>query len=192
MADHSEPEGRPLAEAWHAAVRTPAVLRELEAIYSDLAADVARERPVCRGSGRCCSFERYGHRLYVTGLETAYLVERLAEVGATPRLTVATLGRAAEMGTCPFQDGTACGVHPLRPLGCRIFYCDESSVAWQREAYERLLIRIRHLHDRAAVPYRYGEWRAMLRAFVPDGADGPDPNPVESAPAIRLPVLRGR
>src|SRR5215217_6713381 len=43
----------------------------VEAVYADLAVEVERRRPVCVVSGRCCRFEEYGHRLYVTTIELA-------------------------------------------------------------------------------------------------------------------------
>ena len=47
-------------------------------------ADVAARRPVCRASGRCCHFEEYGHRLYVTAAELAYFAARLRGTGVSP------------------------------------------------------------------------------------------------------------
>jgi Fe-S-cluster containining protein len=67
---------------------------------------------------------------------------------------------------CPFQVDGLCGVHGIRPFGCRIFFCDETSTAWQHEMYERLHGRLRALHDELQVPYFYVEWRFALRAIM--------------------------
>src|SRR3954470_22393228 len=43
----------------------------VEEVYADLATEIDRRRPICIVSGRCCRFEEFGHRLYVTTLELA-------------------------------------------------------------------------------------------------------------------------
>jgi Fe-S-cluster containining protein len=66
---------------------------------------------------------------------------------------------------CPFQIFGLCGVHPIRPLGCRIFFCDPQTTRWQQEQYECFHARLKRLHDELAVPYLYMEWRSALRAL---------------------------
>jgi Fe-S-cluster containining protein len=153
-----------LVHDWLRAGREPAVLAELEGIYAYVAAAVESRRPVCVSSGRCCRFEEWGHRLYVTGLETAYTVQRLG--AGMPALDGGSLAAARAAGGCPFQVEKLCGVHSIRPLGCRIYYCDATAQEWQQEIYERTLRELRGLHERHGIEYRYGEWRAMLGMFV--------------------------
>lgn len=198
-----------LAARWVDAVRRADVRAALLAIYDDCSAEIARRGPTCWTSGKCCNFRDYGHLLYVTGLETAYLVEGLSSAPATnpaptpqspvappvpaasstrslqvigpgssafvhpprpahsfPALSQASLADALVRGGCPFQAAKLCGVHALRPLGCRIYFCDQSAQGWQQDLSEALLARIRALHDQFNIPYRYGEWRAMLQNFV--------------------------
>lgn len=163
---------------WLAALDRDAVRAGLESIYADAAAAIAARGPVCWASGRCCNFDRHGHRLYVTGLEAAYVIARLPEIAGTrpenhpePALRSPALSQAAEAGGCPFQRANLCGVHGIKPLGCRVYFCDRTAQAWQQGLSEGLLARLRALHDEHGVEYRYGEWRAMLGRFVP--ADGP-------------------
>ncbi|HZL35502.1 MAG TPA: hypothetical protein VFC78_09345, partial [Tepidisphaeraceae bacterium] len=66
---------------------------------------------------------------------------------------------------CPFQIAGLCTAHPIRPFGCRLFFCDATSTAWQHELYEQLHGQLRRLHDELAVPYHYVEWRFALRAL---------------------------
>lgn len=61
-------------------------------------------------------------------------------------------------------------MHDIRPFGCRLFFCDPTSSAWQEETYAELHGRIRGLHDRLMVPYHYLEWRQALRRL---GLDQP-------------------
>jgi Fe-S-cluster containining protein len=75
---------------------------------------------------------------------------------------------------CPFQVGKLCGVHAVRPFGCRVFFCDPSSTRWLQEAYERFHERLKRLHDELGVAYFYVEWRQALAAVM-----GIVPTPVE-------------
>jgi Fe-S-cluster containining protein len=89
---------------------------------------------------------------------------RIAAIGPSPssRGLLADLAAARARGGCPFQVGNLCGVHEIKPLGCRVYFCDRSAQQWQQDLSERLLADIRSLHDRHAIDYRYGEWREML------------------------------
>lgn len=150
---------------WLRAAHNPAIVAELEAIYAYVAAAIESRRPVCTASGRCCRFESWGHRLYVTGLETAYTVARLS--APAPALTPTSLAQARADGGCPFQVSKLCSVHDIKPLGCRIYFCDETAQDWQQSLYERTLQELRVLHDRHTIEYRYAEWRHMLELFLP-------------------------
>jgi Fe-S-cluster containining protein len=148
------------ARQWLWAVGQPEVSARLEAIYAMIADQVAARAPVCVASGRCCNFEAYGHRLYVTGLEAAWCVAQLTP--EQPSLSRASVAAALERGGCPFQVGTLCGVHPIKPVGCRTYYCDPTADRWHEELTERAHAMVKRLHEHAGAPYRYMEWRAML------------------------------
>lgn len=149
-----------LARGWLEAAQRPAVGFRLGAIYAMIADQVAARGPVCDASGRCCNFESYGHRLYVTGLEGAWFVQRLP--AGTSGLSREGLEDALVRGGCPFQSGLLCGVHGVRPMGCRTYYCDPTAQGWQEALHERCHGLIRALHVREGVEYRYMEWRALL------------------------------
>jgi Fe-S-cluster containining protein len=145
-------------------VRSAAARPEVRAAVNDLYQRVQREvderRPVCAVSGRCCRFEEYGHRLYVTTLELAAFVHELERAWSE--------GRAAQPATwdgtgCPFQIAKLCGVHPFRPFGCRMFFCDATSTEWQNLTYEQFHAELKRLHAELEVPYAYVEWRQALR-----------------------------
>lgn len=154
----------PVASAWLLAARRPDVASELEAVYTIASDQIEARGPACWASGRCCHFEKTGHRLYVTGLEAAYTVSRCPQP-----LSLDSLERARSRGDCPYLSGKLCGVHAIKPLGCRIYFCDRSAQAWQQDLSERCLALVRAIHDRHAIEYRYGEWRAMLSLFVAEG-----------------------
>jgi hypothetical protein len=158
---HLPLDAHDLARIWAEAAFDPRVDQEIRAVHAECADEVRERQPICVASGKCCRFQEYGHRLYVTGLETAWA---LRELGATPSLERVTA--AVERGDCPFLDGTQCGAHAARPLGCRTYYCDPLAQIWQQDLSEQLLGRVKRLHDKCDVPYRYGDWRTMLAHFA--------------------------
>lgn len=207
----TEHERRQLAEHWMESSSDDVIAAALEAIYAAAAAAIAARAPACWASGRCCNFDKAGHKLYVTGLETAYCLGRLMTAdlwkdagkqvraaglhnvdretngyggggdtaakglhslsilppGPMPsgRGLIADYDAAAARGGCPFQVRNLCGVHTIKPLGCRLYFCDRSAQEWQMDLSERLLTDIRAIHDRHNIPYRYGEWLSMLNMF---------------------------
>jgi Fe-S-cluster containining protein len=144
---------RELVRHWLASVRRPEVRSELEAVYAEASRAIAERGPACWASGRCCNFEKTGHLLYVTGLEVAYVVDSMP--AATPI-------QSTNPGRCSLQSDSLCGVHLIKPLGCRVFFCDRSARQWQHDLSERLLASIRRIHDAFDIEYRYAEWRSML------------------------------
>jgi Fe-S-cluster containining protein len=131
----------------------PEALAQVDQLYRSVQADIDRRRPLCVISGRCCRFEEFGHRLYVTTLELARFVH---DLGAGPDL------KAWDGTGCPFQQAKLCTVHAMRPFGCRLFFCDATSTDWQNQAYERFHGELKQMHERLAVPYFYVEWRQAL------------------------------
>ncbi len=147
----------PLVEAYFHASR-----RRIEAV-------VRTKRPICLASGACCKFEEYGHRMYVTGLEAAFVVARIdaarAQRAQNP-LHLFEVREAHTRGDCPYLANGHCSEHVERPLGCRIFFCDQQRDSggdgWQSDLYESLHAELTALHERLAIPYRYLEWREAL------------------------------
>ena len=120
-------------------------------IYVHLQLEIDLRKPICVASGKCCHFESYGHRLYITTLELAAFMQDFA-----PRL-LPVIGQG-----CPLQDRNLCSVHSIRPFGCRIFFCDPSATKWQQDQYEQFHTELKQLHEKFAVPYHYVEWRYAL------------------------------
>ena len=146
-----------LIESIHSASKRPDVAAAVHALYARVTAEIDRRRPKCEMSGRCCNFESYGHRLYLTTLELATFLHDLPE----PQLPTAIPSTG-----CPFQLNKLCTVHTIRPFGCRIFFCDPSAAEWQQSAYERFHAELKHLHQQLSVPYAYMEWRTALRGIT--------------------------
>lgn len=157
MQSKSDSDWRVLLEA----VKRGEIDRAIRDLYADLDQAVAERRPVCNASGRCCKFEEFGHRLYVTGLEIAWFFQNVESVDANEGRDI-PLQQAASSPNCPYQIGGLCSTHAIRPLGCRAFFCEEGTEDWQQETTELFLERLKQLHAEQNLPYQYMEWRAGL------------------------------
>ena len=169
---------------WREVALRPALQEDIAKIYREIDREIATRSPQCEASGRCCRFNTYGHLLYVTGIEIACFL-RQNELDAecegpldAPRpsgqkneVSLKVLGQAEQsidedgklVDGCAFQtEQGLCGAHKIRPLGCRVYYCDSEHQGWQNELYERGLSELKTLHERYEIPYRYMEWRVGL------------------------------
>jgi len=145
------------------AARRGDVIATMRAFYAAVDERLARLPGRCANRGECCRFGAYGHRLFVTFLETAcFMAWRPGGQVAGPEAR--PVGGAAE-DVCPFARGGVCTAREVRPLGCRIFLCDPAARDWQGPVTEELLGGLRGLHRRLNVPYFYAEWMAVLAAI---------------------------
>src|SRR5271167_788605 len=108
-----------LRTAIEQAAARPEVAEAVEGVYKAVQEAVDQRRPICIASGRCCRFEEFGHRLYVTTLELAAFVRAANQSVGAER--IAATFKSWDGSGCPFQIGKLCGVHAIRPFGCRIF-----------------------------------------------------------------------
>jgi Fe-S-cluster containining protein len=166
-------------------------LAALGAIYKEADRRIASGGSACLGGGACCKFDLAGHRLYVTAGELALLAlepppEGIMTNGAAPPPgesipPSASLRDAAEQGSpsevasripmrCPYQRRDRCLARGRRPLGCRVYFCRAGAGALS-DLYEEFHRRLRELHERHAVPYRYVELTAGLRELGVGGGD---------------------
>jgi hypothetical protein len=124
---------------------------ELEALYADLGRELDALAPRCELSSRCCRFTEFGHQLWTSDLELAYLRSR---DGAPPA--------GAPAGVCPYLRDGRCGAREGRMLGCRIFFCDPAYKEAMGPLYESYHRRLKDLHRRHGLPYSYGEFLKKL------------------------------
>jgi hypothetical protein len=119
---------------------------ELRALYDELDAEVAGLGPICQLSGRCCRFQEYGHMLFVSALETQFLLDNAPE----PE-------RPLDQGqTCPWQDSlNRCRARGARPLGCRVYFCDAAYQGHCEDLSERFIVRLKQLTNKYDVPWEY-------------------------------------
>lgn len=173
----SDDDGAALVDRWFASARMGDVDLALRRLLNDIGEAIDARQPRCTGSGRCCRFEAFDHRLFVTGLEAAWTLLRVGR-----RLGASEIDHAHRVGACPFLVGDGCSIHGVKPAGCRLFYCDESAAEWMRDLAADVHQRVRSLHAAHDVPYRYEEWRSLLARFVKAGEVDADHWPLMDEP----------
>ena len=154
----SEPENW---QAWFDAAKQPGVADRLCSMLNEIDRAVSTSGFTCQQSGRCCKFDTFGHRLYMSGLEVAYF-KSLAGEPSSHDTSLPIVGQDG----CPYQADGLCSVHPHRPFACRVFFCQQGSDDWQSEQYEAFQAKIKSMHDELDLPYQYMEWRTGLTAAL--------------------------
>jgi Fe-S-cluster containining protein len=109
----------------------------------------------CEVCGKCCDFEAYDHRLYVTTPEIIYFVEKLG----LSNIKQITNGR------CCYQVAGKCSVYSYRFSGCRIFCC-KGDAGFQSELTEAAIKKFKALCAELQIPYRYVELPAALKSVI--------------------------
>lgn len=112
----------------------------------------------CRACGRCCDFEAYDHRLFVTPPELMYMA---AGLNVEELLLMTT-------GTCPYNIGGECTVYSYRFAGCRIFCC-AGEPEFQGRLSECALQELKAICTEFDIAYRYMDLRTALaqRNYLP-------------------------
>jgi Fe-S-cluster containining protein len=137
--------------------RNEEIASRVEAIYKWLDEQIAAHQDAagkCEACGKCCDFETFGHRLFVTTPEMIYFAEKIG----SEKLKKITTGK------CSYQEGdpsTAlgtpsrkCTVYDFRFAGCRIFCC-KGDARFQSELTETVIKKFKALCDEFKIPYRY-------------------------------------
>jgi len=110
---------------------------------------------VCDACGKCCDFESFDHRLFVTPPELMYLAANLGAENIRPMTT----------SRCPYNIGGKCTVYEYRFAGCRIFCC-KADTDFQSRLSESALKKFKSICTEFRVPYRYNDLPTALNSFA--------------------------
>jgi hypothetical protein len=105
----------------------------------------------CRACGRCCDFEQFDHRLFVTSVELTYFHGRLSSTQRKPMTG----------GGCPHRADGMCAVYDARFAGCRIFSCSGRADE-QNRLSEEAIARLKQIGEKFDVPYAYIDLKTAL------------------------------
>jgi Fe-S-cluster containining protein len=148
----------------------PDVSADVAALLAQADQAAARFDPACRACGQCCRFGQFGHVLYLTSAELVHVVGSLK---SDPAYQPA-IARAAEaiehMLTaefCPFQQNERCTLRTIRPLGCRLFFCQAGNEIWGCQLLETFHKQLKSICEMRCLPYGYVEWTTAVKHFLP-------------------------
>ena len=99
---------------------------------------------VCNACGRCCDFDVFDHRLFVTTPELLYLAANLGAEKVRPM-------PAAQ---CPYNTSGKCSIYEYRFAGCRIFCC-KGTPDFQNALSESALRKFKNLCEQFQISYHY-------------------------------------
>ncbi len=108
----------------------------------------------CDSCGKCCDFESFDHRLFVTAPELMYLAANLVGEDLKPM----------SEGRCPYHLICECTVYKYRFAGCRIFSC-KGDPDFQSSLSESVLKRFKSICEEFEIPYRYVDLASGLNSF---------------------------
>jgi hypothetical protein len=130
------------------------VIKEVDVIYQGLEGELAKLSQSCAACGKCCDFESFGHRLYVTTPELLYFQRHVG-----PDI------RTMTSGVCPYRIDGRCTVYPCRFAGCRIFTCKGDSEK-ENQMCEQAVKKFKTLCDKYDVPYHYVDLKSGLEMLI--------------------------
>jgi len=125
----------------------------MQSLYDSVDRQVSPAQPACRNCTSCCDFARSGLDLFVTNLEAAYFVQNVRPIPPVPDRR------------CPFLIPNGCSVRPVRPLGCRIYFCRPPAHYDQQLLYEETQAALKQFLNQHKLPYYYAEWIQTLRSL---------------------------
>ena len=139
----------------------------MQDIYDWLDEQLKNKSPDCDACGKCCDFDSFGHRLFVTTPEIMFFADKLGP-GNIKKMTtgrcryraVAPDGETSPASTRLSEAGPKggakgrCTVYPYRFAGCRIFSC-KGNPDFQSDLTEEVIKKFKSLCDEFDVPYRY-------------------------------------
>jgi Fe-S-cluster containining protein len=130
---------------------TAAIVAAVEEVYRHIDAEVSRHTYGCSACGKCCDFDVYDHRLFVTSPEMVYLLAKLGRANILPMAG----------GLCPYNLRGECTVHPYRFAGCRIFFC-KGDAEKQAQLSERISSRFKAICQEYGLDYYYTDLKTAL------------------------------
>ncbi len=116
------------------------------------AGDLAGTCDIC---GKCCDFDSFDHRLFVTSPELIYLTANLPCEKLRPMTT----------GRCPYNIADKCTVYEHRFAGCRIFCC-KGDKDFQSRLSESALKEFKSICTEFGIPYRYADLATALNSIA--------------------------
>ena len=122
-------------------------------VYDWIDSQISQNPPQCEACGKCCDFESYDHRLFVTSPELIFFASKVGPDMIKPM----------PAGRCPYNIDGKCTVYAYRFGGCRIFSC-KGDKDFQSRLSEQAVEKFKSICDRFNLAYSYTDLRAALNS----------------------------
>ena len=122
----------------------PAIVSAVADIYTWIDSQITASGQACSACGKCCDFDAFDHRLFVTAPELTYFTSAMSPAPVKPMPT----------GTCPYNTDGKCSVYPHRFAACRIFAC-KGDPDFQNKLSEQSIEKLKALCQQFAIDYEY-------------------------------------
>jgi Fe-S-cluster containining protein len=143
--------------------RDKGIIRRVKAIYKWLDEQIAAHQDAagkCEACGKCCDFDKFGHRLFVTTPEVIYFTDKIESKNLKQMIN----------SRCSYQAGDKCTVYKYRFAGCRIFCC-KGDARFQSDLTEAVIKKFKTLCDEFKIFYRYVDLPTALKDFTAEAAE---------------------
>lgn len=133
------------------------LIKKVAEVYDWLDSQVESHRDLagyCKACGKCCDFESFDHKLFITPPELIYLSADLCSENVKPMKT----------SLCPYNVNGRCTIYKYRFVGCRIFCC-KGNTDFQNGLSELAIKKFKSLCNEHQIPYRYSELATALNSF---------------------------
>ncbi len=117
------------------------LLKKVDDLYNWIDSQTP-ENNQCKACGKCCDFDAYDHRLYVTPPELIFFRANVPEQKPMPT------------GRCPYNIQEKCTVYKFRFAACRIFCC-KTDPDFQSQLTESALKKLKEICTEENIPYKY-------------------------------------
>ena len=128
------------------------IIEKVAEVYDWIDRKSRPQNQSCRACGKCCDFQSYDHRLFVTTPELMYLTIML---GTENIKTMTT-------SSCPYNLAGKCAVYDHRFAACRIFFC-KGNAPLQSDLSEQVSRRLKSLCTELEIPYNYADLGTALK-----------------------------
>ena len=115
----------------------------VQQVYDFIDSQTAPPENSCTACGKCCDFENFDHKLFVTSPELIYFANK----NATEKI------KPMQNETCPYKENEKCTVYENRFAGCRIFSC-KADKDFQSTLTEKALSKLKSICKDFQIPYR--------------------------------------
>ncbi|HAL45730.1 MAG: hypothetical protein A2Y12_04170 [Planctomycetes bacterium GWF2_42_9] len=136
------------------------ICEQVKQIYDWLDSQIKLIDADCSACGKCCNFESFGHRLFVTSPELLYFRTNINQLAPSFMLGVQKVHKPLQ-NICPYLIDGKCTAREFRFSGCRIFFC-KGDIEKQNALYEETIKKFKALCDDQNFPYQYMELSAAL------------------------------